>query len=137
MPNRRRFLLSAATAVTAPSLLLDDQAPSATSLRPAIAALRNRRAEATPISLPEREHRLDRARQLLTQNKIDALVLCTGSSLTYFTGLHWGQSERLFTWVLPARGNPFVVCPVFEEGRVRERMSAQPAALPAASTTAR
>ena len=83
----------------------------------------------------EREHRLERARQLLSINGINALVICAGTSLTYFTGLRWDQSERLFAWVLPQRGDPFVVCPAFEEARVRERMSAQPPALPAASST--
>lgn len=104
-------------------------------LPPAIAALTNRTSEATPISLEEREHRIERARELLAKNKIDALVICTGTSLAYFTGLRWGQSERFFAWVLPAKGSPFVVCPVFEEGRVRERMEAKPATLPQASTT--
>ena len=69
------------------------------------------------------------------QNKIDAIVITTGTSLNYFTGLRWGQSERFFCWALPAAGAPFIVCPVFEEGRVRERMEAHPATLPSASTT--
>jgi Xaa-Pro dipeptidase len=69
------------------------------------------------------------------QNKIDAIVIATGTSLNYFTGLRWGQSERFFAWTLPAKGAPFIVCPVFEEGRVRERMDAKPATLPSASTT--
>lgn len=102
---------------------------------PAIAALSNRRAEASPITLAEREKRVERARELLAQNQTDALVITTGSSLTYFTGMRWGQSERLFAWVLPAKGDPFVVCPVFEESRVRERMEAKPATLPAAANT--
>jgi len=138
MPTRRRFLLSAATAAAAaPSLTLEAQRPATNqeALPAPIAALTSRRSEATPISLAERELRLDRARQLLATDKIDALVICTGSSLTYFTGLRWGQSERLFAWVLPARGNPFILCPVFEEGRVRERMAAQPPSLPSAATT--
>jgi Xaa-Pro dipeptidase len=66
---------------------------------------------------------------------MDALVIATGTSLAYFTGLRWGQSERFFAWVLPAKGNPIIVCPAFEEGRVRERMEAKPATLPQASAT--
>lgn len=140
MPSRRSFLLAASAAAAAPSLSLQAQRPSGPSssmkqLPPAIAALTNRSSEATPISLEEREHRIERARELLAKNKIDALVICTGTSLAYFTGLRWGQSERFFAWVLPAKGSPFVVCPVFEEGRVRERMEAKPATLPQASTT--
>jgi Xaa-Pro dipeptidase len=134
MPTRRSFLItSAAAAVAAPTFSLEAQRPGRPS--PAIAALTNRRAEATPISLAEREQRLERARQLLAQNNLGALVITTGTSLTYFTGLRWGQSERFFCWALPAKGSPFIVCPVFEEGRVRERMDASPATLPSAADT--
>ena len=145
MPSRRRFLQAAAAVAAAPSLVLtrdlEAQRPerpgrnSDAPLPPAIAALTNRRAEATPITLAEREQRLDRARKLLAENKLGALVITTGTSLRYFTGLSWGQSERFFCWTLPAKGDPFVVCPVFEEGRVRERMEAKPATLPSAANT--
>jgi Xaa-Pro dipeptidase len=138
--NRRRFLLSSAAAAAAPTVALQAQHPTSAGgldmkLPPDIAALTSRRSEATPITLAEREQRIERARTHLTTNKIDALVITTGTSLTYFTGLRWGQSERFFAWALPAKGGPFVVCPVFEEGRVRERMEANPATLPSASST--
>jgi Xaa-Pro dipeptidase len=134
--DRRRFLVtSAAVAAAAPTLALTAQSPQSDKLPPAIAALTSRRAEAVPITLAEREQRLERARALLHENHVDALVITTGTSLSYFTGLRWGQSERFFAWVLPAVGAPFIVCPVFEEGRVRERMEAKPATLPSAATT--
>ncbi|HTH52823.1 MAG TPA: Xaa-Pro peptidase family protein [Edaphobacter sp.] len=140
MPSRRSFLLAASAAAAAPSFPLQAQRPSGFSLSslklpPAITALTNLRSEAVPITLEEREHRIEHARELMAQNKIDALVICAGTSLSYFTGLRWGQSERLFAWVLPVKGSPFVVCPVFEEGRVHERMEARPATLPQASVT--
>jgi Xaa-Pro dipeptidase len=141
MFNRRRFLMTSAAA-TAASPLLSAPAQSSRAdktspdkLPPAILALTSRRAEAIPITLAEREQRLERARALMHTNKIDAIVIATGTSLNYFTGLRWGQSERFFAWTLPAKGAPFIVCPVFEEGRVRERMEATPATLPSASTT--
>ena len=139
MPTRRNFLLTSAAAAAAPrSLTLEAQRPARAAsgpLPPAIEALTSRIGEGTPISLAEREQRLDRARKLLTENKLGALIITTGTSLRYFTGLTWGQSERFFCWALPAKGAPFIVCPVFEEGRVRERMEAKPATLPSASTT--
>jgi Xaa-Pro dipeptidase len=49
-----------------------------------------------------------------------------GTSLLYFTGVHWGNSERLFAAVLPAKGDPFYVCPAFEEGRAREQIANGP-----------
>jgi Xaa-Pro dipeptidase len=136
MFDRRRFLLtSTAAAAAAPTLSLAQPSHQSENLPAPIAALTSRRAEATPITLAEREQRLDHARALMHQNQIDAIVIATGTSLNYFTGLRWGQSERFFAWTLPAKSAPFIVCPVFEEGRVRERMEAKPATLPSASTT--
>jgi Xaa-Pro dipeptidase len=135
MIDRRRFLLTSSAIAAGPAVAFAAQSPQMDNLPPAIAALTTLRAEAIPITLAEREQRLARARVLLHESHIDALVITTGTSLTYFTGLRWGQSERLFAWVLPAMGAPFIVCPVFEEGRVRERMEAKPATLPSASTT--
>jgi Xaa-Pro dipeptidase len=136
--SRRRFLVTASAAVPMGTALAQRPGAAAAApktLPPAIAALTSRIAEATPISLAEREQRVERARALLKENKLGALVITTGTSLRYFTGLTWGQSERFFCWALPATGAPFIVCPVFEEGRVRERMEAKPATLPSASTT--
>lgn len=145
MPSSRRSFLGTASAAAAASLASSTTsaiaqqprhaAASDRALPPAIAALPNRRAEAVPITLTERENRIERARTLLAASKLDALVISTGTSLNYFTGMRWGQSERFFAWVLPVRASPFVVCPVFEESRVRERMNAKPATLPAAAIT--
>ena len=96
---------------------------AAAVLSPAIAALPNRRSEAHPITSAERESRIDRARALMRANRIDAIVLAGGTSLDYFTGIRWGNSERLFAFVLPQKGNPFYIAPSFEEERLRERMS--------------
>jgi len=124
MLTRRHFLLTASAAT---ALSATRQAAAAVALPPAIAALRSRRAEARPIPLAERESRLDRARSLMRENRIDAIALVGGTSLLYFTGIRWGNSERLFTFVLPQKGNPFYVCPAFEEDRVRENMTQAPA----------
>jgi Xaa-Pro dipeptidase len=116
MVTRRRFLIaSAATAGLASA--------AETILPPAIAALKNRRGEAQPVSTIERQARIERARALMRANKIDAIAIAGGTSLEYFTGIRWGNSERLFTFVLPQKGNPIVVAPSFEEDRVRERMT--------------
>jgi Xaa-Pro dipeptidase len=127
MPSRRRFLLAAAAM---PALRLSAQphseaTPSTPTPAP-IAALKSRIHEAVPITLAERESRLDRARTLLRSNKMDALVITTGTSLKYFIGFSTYQSERLFAWVLPATGAPFVVCPTFEEERMHEGLTLVP-----------
>jgi Xaa-Pro dipeptidase len=57
---------------------------------------------------------------------MDAIALAGGTSLEYFTGIRWGNSERLFTCLLPWKGSPVYVCPSFEEDRVREQMAVAP-----------
>ncbi|MEO8726477.1 MAG: Xaa-Pro peptidase family protein [Acidobacteriaceae bacterium] len=91
-----------------------------------IAALKSRKSEAQPISTEERSQRIERARELMVQNKLDAIFMIGGTSLVYFTGVHWWNSERLGAMVLPAKGNAFFVCPVFEEGRMREQLTHAP-----------
>jgi Xaa-Pro dipeptidase len=131
MPSRRRFLLTAAA--TVPALALDAKGlapqtpPSSSAQEPApILALTNRSHEAVPITAAERDHRLARARELLLQHKLSALTVCGGTTLDYFLGIPAYQSERLFAWVLPATGDPFIVCPTFEEGRVHESLVTSP-----------
>jgi len=129
MPTRRSFLLSAAA--VAPALAVSAQStegPSAGAKVPApIAALKSRVHEAVPITLAEREARLEKGRSLLKANSMDAVLITNGASLNYFSGLRVGyQSERLFAWILPATGAPFVVCPAFEEGRIREGLTMAP-----------
>jgi Xaa-Pro dipeptidase len=124
MLTRRHFLVtvSAATAWN-----VARNCAAAAPLSAAIAALHNRRDEAQPILLTERESCLENARSLMHVNHIDAMVLAGGTSLAYFTGIRWGNSERLFTFVLPQKGKAFYVCPAFEEDRVREQMKQAPA----------
>jgi Xaa-Pro dipeptidase len=91
-----------------------------------IAALTSMREKAVPISNDERRARVERARKLMAENKLDAIVLTGGTSLRYFTGMSWGGGERLFAVVLPQKGEPFTVCPAFEEDRARELLHAGP-----------
>jgi Xaa-Pro dipeptidase len=117
MLNRRNFVMAAAAAGAVGVAQAAEPA-----LPPAIAALKNRRSEAQPISTAERQSRIERARVLMREKKIEAIALAGGTSLEYFTGIRWGNSERLFTAVLPQRGNPIFISPGFEEDRVRERL---------------
>ena len=76
----------------------------------------------TPISETERQGRMEKARRLMATQRIGAILLEPGTSMSYFTGMHWGLSERPFVAVLPARGQPAFICPGFEEARARERL---------------
>jgi Xaa-Pro dipeptidase len=102
------------------------QAPPAASQPPAIAALTSMRSQAKPIANDERLKRIQKAQRLMAENKIDALMLAQGTSLLYFTNVRWGGGERLFTVVIPKTGQPFVVCPAFEEDRAREQLGLGP-----------
>ena len=62
----------------------------------------------------------------MRENKIDALVLTGGTSLEYFGAVRWGLSERLFTMVIPEKGEMFFVSPAFEEDRAREQIAMGP-----------
>jgi Xaa-Pro dipeptidase len=131
MLSRRHFLSASAAAAALPVFTLKSGIAQAASAAPglplAFAALKNRRAEAQPISLDEREKRFEHARELMQTEKIDAIALIGGTSLVYFTGIRWWNSERLFVCVLPQKGAPFYVCPAFEEERAREQMREAPA----------
>jgi Xaa-Pro dipeptidase len=91
-----------------------------------IAELKSRRGDAKPISAEERVARQEKARRLMQANRLNAILLTEGTSLNYFTGLHWWGGERLFTMVLPAKGAALYVCPAFEEGRAREQLANAP-----------
>ena len=127
MLTRRRFLTSSAALAVLPSLAgKSAKAQGVPSLPAPLAALKNRSAEAQPISTAERQQRFDRAQALMHAEGIDAIALIGGTSLVYFTGVRWWNSERLFVCVVPSKGAPFYVCPSFEEERAREQMAHAP-----------
>lgn len=86
------------------------------------------RDQAKPITNDERRARIEQARRLMTADKIDALILSGGTSLLYFTNIRWGGGERLFACIIPAKGEPFIVCPAFEEDRAHEQIALGPLA---------
>jgi len=131
MLTRRSFLFftGAATGLTTFTVLAQrvrGGAASAGPLPPSIAALTSMRDRAKPITIDERAKRIGRAKQLMGEQKLNAIILTGGTSLTYFTGIRWGLSERLFAVVIPRDGAPFVVCPAFEKDRSREQLALGP-----------
>lgn len=85
--------------------------------------LKSMTGDVIPISKSEREARIARAQRLLAENKMDALVIESGTGLNYFTGISWGQSERPMAVIIPAKGDAKYICPGFEEGRLREQIT--------------
>jgi len=87
-----------------------------------IAALKPMTDGVTPITVEERKARMARAQALMAADGMDALVLASGTSLVYFTGAEWGESERFFGAVLTREGDPAWVTPAFEKGRALEQV---------------
>ena len=127
MFSRRRFLkagsVAVATGVVSPTLVTAEEAKA---LPPAIAALKSKRGEARAITTEEREERQDKARQLMREGNLSAIVLTPGTSLKYFCGIRWEGGERLFAMMLPSKGSAFFVAPAFEEDRAREQIAMSP-----------
>ena len=85
-----------------------------------IRRLRRLTDNVVPITIEERNGRIEKAQKLMRDQHIDAIYIEPGSSMFYYTGMRWGTSERMFAMVLPARGEIAWVCPKFEEERARE-----------------
>ncbi|MBV9760194.1 MAG: aminopeptidase P family protein [Acidobacteriaceae bacterium] len=118
MIPRRGFLKLGGMAAGASLLRADTPA--------SIASLSSMREEAKPITTEERRGRIARAQELMGKHGMDAILLAGGTSLLYFTGVRWYNSERLFAVAIPAKGKAFSVCPSFEEDRAREQLNAGP-----------
>lgn len=122
--KRRDFLqLSALTAGTMVVAGLQSCKGSADQPAAATGALQSMTKDVVPISAKERQERVAKAQRLLAEQKMQALVLDAGTSLLYFTGISWGQSERPMVAVIPAKGEVFYICPGFEESRLREKIT--------------
>ena len=76
-----------------------------------------------PISSAERLQRIAGAQKLMQQNGIGSIVVESGPSLDYLTGVQWWRSERLTAAVVPASGEPIIVTPFFERPSVAESLS--------------
>jgi Xaa-Pro dipeptidase len=125
-PSRRSFMKSAAAASALAFAPRAGAAPgnAADELPPAFAGLKPLGTRIHPIQANEFHERRMHAQKLMEElaPKYEALFFAPGTSLYYFTGIRWGVSERLLGLVLPRSGDPIVVVPAFEEGRLREKL---------------
>lgn len=88
-----------------------------------LAGLKSMTTGVEGISLGERRARIAKAQQLMAANGIDAMYLDAGTAMEYFTGVRWGQSERMLAAIIPVEGDVSYVSPAFEEERLRQLMS--------------
>src|SRR5262245_54122717 len=78
--------------------------------------------DAQPISAAEHAERIAKLQSLMQERKVAALLVESGPTLEYFTGIHWQRSERTTAALIPASGGVVVVTPFFEEPSVRETL---------------
>jgi Xaa-Pro dipeptidase len=76
-----------------------------------------------PIAAAERVARLTNARTLMQRHGIGAVLVESGPSLDYYTGIQWWRSERLTGVVIPAVGDPIIVTPFFERPSIQEMLA--------------
>jgi Xaa-Pro dipeptidase len=118
--DRRTFVRS--TAVAGAGLALTELQADAQQ-QPVPEAIRNLKpmtAGVQPITDQERLGRIEKARRLMRENRIDAVFLEPGTSMRYFVNVSWGTSERPFGVIIPANGEIAYIAPGFEEARARE-----------------
>jgi Xaa-Pro dipeptidase len=128
--SRRHFVKTGATAWAAGAIAPGTIAAASTApppemkLPPAFDSLRPLGDRIHPIAADEYQARIAHAQQLMTDAKPDysALYVAPGSSMVYFTGIHWWPSERILGLLIPQKGDPLLISPAFEEGRLRENL---------------
>ncbi|MEO8113048.1 MAG: Xaa-Pro peptidase family protein [Phenylobacterium sp.] len=81
-----------------------------------LAALKPWPERAPAIGAAERVQRARRARALMAELGVEALLVGAGPSLRYFAGVGWNATERLVAMILPCEGLPIMICPRFEDG---------------------
>jgi Xaa-Pro dipeptidase len=125
--ERREFIQRGATIAGGAALLGVTPAearPDQRDVAPELASLRSRVADApAPISESERAQRRDKAQRLMKELGYSAMLIEPGPSMTYFAGIDWGRSERLFAFLLPQSGMPVVISPAFEQQRAEDQVN--------------
>jgi Xaa-Pro dipeptidase len=122
--TRRSFVQAAATVAAGSVAVRDGSAQgrggSGNSIPASIQALQPLPNAAPPIADDERRARIAKAQRLMGEQGIGAIVLESGTSMSYFVNVRWGLSERPFLTVIPAKGAVAYISPGFEEQRARE-----------------
>lgn len=128
-PGRRRFLQTTALGAAALPVAMLGRTATATEagthaikLPASILALQPVASQAVPIADDERRARLAKAQELMGRFGMDAIYLDGGTTLDYYTGMHWWTSERLMGMLLPKSGEPVYITPAFERSRALEQI---------------
>ncbi len=127
--GRRRFLQTTALGAAALPMAMLGRTATATEagaqgikLPASILALQPVASQVVPIADDERRARLAKAQELMGRFGMDAIYLDGGTTLDYYTGMHWWTSERLMGMLLPKSGDPVYITPAFERSRALEQI---------------
>ncbi|HLX44914.1 MAG TPA: Xaa-Pro peptidase family protein [Bryobacteraceae bacterium] len=110
--NRRTFLVTAAAGIGVGKAEPQDVPELIRNLKPMTDGIQ-------PITDEERRARMEKARRLMRENQLGAIVLEGGSSLFYFTGTRWNPTDRTFCLVFPAKGEPAWIVSAQDEAKAR------------------
>ena len=81
--------------------------------------LNNMASGSQSITHNEHQSRIDKATQLMRENKLAAIYLDAGTNLYYFTGTRWRGSECMVGALLTASGELHYIAPAFEIGTIQ------------------
>src|SRR5437773_1898286 len=104
--NRRTFIVTSAAGLTGIALAEQSNPPEPIrNLKPMTGGIQ-------PITDDERRARRAHARELMTQNKLGAIVCERGSSAYYYTGAYWSSAAAATPlWIFPLKGDPIWFAP--------------------------
>jgi Xaa-Pro dipeptidase len=94
-------------------------APAYKSFEQSLSEFENIAAAILPISIDELKARIAKLQGLMTDAGVKAVYLDTSTSLTYFTAMTLGASERLHGAIIPSSGAPIYISPAFEEPKTQ------------------
>jgi Xaa-Pro dipeptidase len=118
--ERREFLTMAGTVTVGYAMRNSEVGTRNGGVEPVPhSAFRVPRSQTPTLSPAVFSHRIELLQEELKRRKLDLLVAEPSTNFQYFAGYNPGRSERLILLMLPAAGNPVVVCPSFEVERIK------------------
>ncbi|MBW6425051.1 Xaa-Pro peptidase family protein [Rhizobium sp. XQZ8] len=94
-------------------------APAYKSFAQSLSEFGNIAAVIPPISAEELNARIAKLQGLMREAGVKAVYLDTSTSLTYFTAITLGASERMHGAIIPSSGAPIYISPAFEEPKTQ------------------
>ena len=72
------------------------------------------------FGLEDYQNRIEKAKELMKHEGMDFLFVPISVNLNYLTGIDIDKTERLTAALIPLKGEPVIICPAFELGRIND-----------------